>query len=357
MRRCWPRATLGFTLIELLVVIAIIAVLIGLLLPAVQKVREAANRMKCGNNLKQIGLAVLNFHDQQGRFPTGGGDWKQGISYTTKDGTSPEGPSLQTASWLYQILPYIEQGNVTVLDDMTPNNQETFKDPFPRPIWCVNTDHSLETGPARRSVIATYYCPSRRAPGLYFNGAKTSTRLTNLTDYCSATPGRVPLRNNETPDQTYNGDNGTYNGVIRPMLIGALQNGNAKYRDVPVKIADVTDGTSNTMLAGDKWVPSNEYAGSHWADDCGPMAGWDPDVSRSTVSSKNCPNPTRDISLPQGDPRWSDCGWVFGGAHPAGINAVFVDGSVHHIKFGVDPNVFNMLGHKSDGGVISLEDL
>jgi prepilin-type processing-associated H-X9-DG protein len=61
--------------------------------------------------------------------------------------------------------------------------------------------------------------------------------------------------------------------------------------------------------------------------------------------------------VPQSDPRWSNCGYVFGGAHPGGINSVFADGSVHHIKFGVNPNVFNMLGHKSDGGVFSLDDL
>jgi prepilin-type processing-associated H-X9-DG protein len=345
-------------LIELLVVIAIIAVLIGLLLPAVQKVREAANRMKCGNNLKQIGLAVMNFHDQQGRFPTGGGDWEQGISYSTKDGTSPLGVSLQTASWLYQILPYIEQGNAYNLNDMTGNNQETFTAPFPTKIYCVDSDHAKDTGPVRRSVIATYYCPSRRPPGLYFNGAMIGTRLTNLSDYCSATPGRVPLRTNETPDQTFDGDNGTFNGVIRPLIVGSIQNATGKYRDVPVKIADVTDGTSNTMLAGDKFVPSNDYAGGHWADDCGPMAGWDPDIARSTVSNPSyCPNPTADIPLPQSNPRWANCGYVFGGAHTGGINAVFVDGSVHFIRYGIDPNTFNMLGHKSDGGVVSLSDL
>jgi hypothetical protein len=280
-----------------------------------------------------------------------------GISYTSKDGTTPQGTSLQTASWLYQILPYLEQNNVAALNDMTANNQESFKSPFPQQIWCVDADSTKDLGPVRRSVIATCYCPSRRSPALYYNGLKTSTKLTNLTDYCSANPGHVPLRSNETPDQTFNGDNGTYNGVIRPLLVGDLGSGTAKYRDVPVKIADVTDGTSNTMVAGDKWLPSNEYAGSHWADDCGPMCGWDPDIVRSTVSSKNCASPTRDIPLPESDPRWTDCGWVFGSAHVSGINAVFVDGSVHHIKFGIDPTVFNMLGHKSDGGVIPLDDL
>ena len=100
----------------------------------------------------------MNFHDQQGRFPTGGGDWKQGISYTTKDGSAPQGPRLQTASWLYQILPYLEQGNVAVLNDMTANNRESFTNPFPEMIWCVNVDDSLEVArpaaPRSRPITA-----------------------------------------------------------------------------------------------------------------------------------------------------------------------------------------------------------
>ena len=94
----------GFTLIELLVVIAIIAVLIGLLLPAVQKVREAASRLKCQNNLKQIGLALHNYHDSQGKFPPG-----KGPSYTQ---TVPGCPVYPRWSPHALILPYIEQGNL-----------------------------------------------------------------------------------------------------------------------------------------------------------------------------------------------------------------------------------------------------
>src|SRR5688572_29808813 len=106
------RARVGFTLIELLIVIAIIAILIGLLLPAVQKVRSAAARMACSNNLKQLGLAVHNFHDSQNRFPYNGSTTTGTPGCCLSSNTATANFSTPMWSWLARILPYVEQDNL-----------------------------------------------------------------------------------------------------------------------------------------------------------------------------------------------------------------------------------------------------
>ncbi len=290
----------AMTLVELLVVIAIIAILMGLLLPAVQRVREAAARIQCRNNLKQIGLAIANFHDTLGQFPKAGiASWSDWSQYT---GTGPaSGPNDQPLNWHFQLLPYIEQDALARMTDFEV---------------------------IRRTPVVIYGCPSRRPVA---GVAAQQGRV--LADYASATPanyiGDWPRFWQGQPHSP--ADPGAYySGVIARGWAAPLR----------VTAAMVTDGLSNTLVIGDKWVDARLYNIGAASDDCGWADGWDFDVVRFTMLAP----------IPDKNPNGT--GYEFGSAHIGGINAVFADGSVHTISFDISADMFNRLGHRADGLVV-----
>jgi prepilin-type processing-associated H-X9-DG protein len=283
------------------VVIAIIAILIGLLLPAVQKIREAANRMTCSNHLKQMGLAMHNFNDTNGSLPHGG--------------TIPwaVGANLGECGWAYQILPFIEQDN----------------------LYRTKNYGQMQTTP-----IKIYFCPSRRP-------AKSSNAQGGraLMDYASATPADAP----NSWDQYWHGNTwgiptgATYNGmIVRKMTFNDLPWGTPTVGAIP-------DGTSNTLLVSEKQLNPANYATGDWHDDCGWMDGWDPDVVRYTGFQPNADSRYNN----QGG--WE--GYRFGSAHATGMNGLFGDGSVRFIKYSVDPVTFNRIGNRQDGQTVDLNAL
>jgi prepilin-type N-terminal cleavage/methylation domain-containing protein/prepilin-type processing-associated H-X9-DG protein len=295
------RRRLGFTLIELLVVIAIIAVLIALLVPAVQKVREAAARISCKNNLKQFGIAMHNHHDTKGYFPTGG--WFPWAPITYVNG-EPADPPAQGAGWGFQILPYIEQDN----------------------LW-----KNVNTAVVQGTFVRIYNCPARRGATKWSGGNRA------LWDYAASTPGNAAW----SWDQFWYGQVWSdpvgvhYNGVVQRTTFPGTGGFDRKTR-----MADIEDGTAYTMIAGDKRLYPHLYNSGDWHDDAGWSDGWDPCIMRYTAFP-----PARDND---NDGVWY-YGYQFGSAHPTGINALFADGSVRIIPYDVDLNVFNWLGDRRDG--------
>jgi prepilin-type N-terminal cleavage/methylation domain-containing protein/prepilin-type processing-associated H-X9-DG protein len=285
----------AFTLIELLVVIAIISVLMGLLLPAVQKIREAANRTSCVNNLKQLGLGFHNHHDQFRYFPTGGWNWYTPPNYP---GGSPAQGDEQHAGWGFQILPYIEADNVW------RGGQATSE--VGRALVAIGTPNKI------------LFCPSRRAP-------QTVTYPDNY---------QPPLTGGDITHALcdYAASNKEGTGVVRQFKA--------------IRIADITDGTSNTLMLGEKRL-NLRYLGQKQPDDNqGYTAGWNDDTVRKTSIPP----------APDYNAEFGDGSGMFGSSHPGRFNAVFADGSVRSISYSIGPRTFKYLGSRNDGQVISCDD-
>lgn len=291
-----PRATHrhGFTLIELLVVIAIIAVLIALLLPAVQQAREAARRAQCQNNLKQLGLAIHNYHDTFGCFPM----------------NARMNANTNGFSWIALSLPFLEQGslhdslnfNYPLIENTVTRNQTLISTPLT--VLMCPTD---PTASVRSDLPHSWAQPGATAPGLHPNVPA------GITCYMGC--------------QGVGFDTNPPNGLFE------------RFPQVALSMGSITDGTSNVIAVMERSPTLSPWAA--WASSNGTWVLTDYPINQSKKLDKS----------PHVDPRVTPGGRRYGANsyHPGGIYALFADGSVRFLNESMAIDTYRQIGHHADG--------
>jgi prepilin-type N-terminal cleavage/methylation domain-containing protein len=295
----------GFTLIELLVVIAIIAVLIGLLVPAVQKVREAAARAKCQNNLHQLALASHNFHDARGRFPAG---------------VNLNSPDPGYFSLFVALMPYFEEDVAQIRYDLFKSSKNTAGGP-----------NALSA-----TVIKILICPSDPLPS-------------EVYDYFGSYYAQISYGGN-AGQRSYFFTDQTKDGIF--------------YTNSSVRITDIKDGTSDTLLFGERRhqdvnfdlyytsSPIENWGGWAWAN---PFAM--ADVTLSAAVPLNYQTPPYDPTIKRNTAPWyklvDDRLCAFGSGHILGANFAFSDGSVHFLQNSIPLITLQALSTRNGDEVVS----
>ena len=341
----------GFTLVELLVVIAIIGILIGMLLPAVQQVREAARRTECLNNMRQAGLAALNFESAFMHYPTAGGTTES--EWAGRELNAPQF-GFENAAWSFQILPFAEQSNLS-------DRRRTLVDN-----WSAIYEED----------ISLYICPSRGPSQLLRNGGIDKEFTIDYAgvmgtwngDYVNeAGDGTWPSGDNDWGGfqfQTQNQDLNE-NEAVNVWVGIIIKEAHARYDTEQVTkvgvVTNVADGTSNTLMFVEKARSAQNYTLLSEATE-GNNPFWESGVAKPSdwgVMRGFMQNPP---ITPDSFQRDQSGGLVpfepdFGSAHPGTTNAVLGDGSVHAISNNANGRVLYEAGTRGGGEVVDITDL